>query len=194
MEKIKKILEGIYGWGFWILILGAIFYFGILPELNLDADFDLFSGIKEEAYMDGFYAGRKEGIEAGKESGYESGYDEGYEKGIVVGEQQKMTELAKEGKTYDAGYRKGYSAGKTVGYTEGYNAIIVQKSKSSGASNSAVLEQPEYNYVINKNTKKFHYTWCSSVNDIKSSNRWNYSGMRDDVVAMGYSPCKKCNP
>lgn len=192
MEKIKKILEGIYGWGFWILILGAVFYFAILPEINLDSGFDLFSGIKEEAYMEGFNAGRKEGIEAGKESGFDLGYDEGYDKGVLDGEQQKMTELAKEGKTYDAGYRKGYSAGKTVGYTEGYTAG--QKTKTAVYTNSAVPEQPEYNYVINKNTKKFHYTWCSSVNDIKSSNRWNYSGMRDDIIDMGYSPCKKCNP
>lgn len=50
------------------------------------------------------------------------------------------------------------------------------------------------NYVANKNTKKFHYTWCSSVSQIKASNRWDFTGDRSDLIAMGYVPCKKCNP
>lgn len=49
-------------------------------------------------------------------------------------------------------------------------------------------------YVLNKNTMKFHKPSCSSVKDIKYSNRWDYTGARDDIIAMGYVPCKKCNP
>ena len=49
-------------------------------------------------------------------------------------------------------------------------------------------------YVLNKNTKKFHYPWCSSVKQIKSSNRLDYTGSREKVISMGYQPCKKCNP
>lgn len=186
MENFKKV----FGWVFWGIIIGCIVIFGILPE------FDLFSGIKEEAYMEGFYAGRKEGIEAGKESGFESGYEEGYKQGVIIGEEKKSEELLKAKRDYDTAYKDGFSAGKNLGYSEGYDKGYSdgKKTKTSGYSNNAVSNQPEYNYVINKNTKKFHYTWCSSVNDIKSSNRWNYSGMRDDIIDMGYSPCKKCNP
>ena len=49
-------------------------------------------------------------------------------------------------------------------------------------------------YVLNKNTKKFHLLSCSSVNDIKASNRWDYTGSREEIIAMGYVPCKRCYP
>ena len=49
-------------------------------------------------------------------------------------------------------------------------------------------------YVINTNTKKFHYPSCNSVEDIKPENRWDYSGTREEIIEMGYVPCKKCKP
>ena len=49
-------------------------------------------------------------------------------------------------------------------------------------------------YVLNTNTKKFHTPDCRSVKQIKDKNRQDYSGSRDDVIAMGYKPCKICNP
>jgi hypothetical protein len=47
---------------------------------------------------------------------------------------------------------------------------------------------------VNKNTKKFHLPGCSSVNDIKASNRWDFSGTREEVISKGYIPCKRCYP
>ena len=49
-------------------------------------------------------------------------------------------------------------------------------------------------YVINTNTGKFHYPSCSSVDDMKGSNRKDYCGSRDDLTAQGYSPCGRCHP
>ena len=51
-----------------------------------------------------------------------------------------------------------------------------------------------YDYIINTNTGKFHYTWCKSVSKMAEKNKWYYNGTRDSVVAMGYVPCKNCNP
>lgn len=48
-------------------------------------------------------------------------------------------------------------------------------------------------YIANKNTKKFHYASCSSVDDMKESNKVPYSS-RDEAVRDGYVPCKRCNP
>jgi len=53
---------------------------------------------------------------------------------------------------------------------------------------------PTKDYVLNMNTMKFHKPTCSSVKDIKASNRWDFNGTRDEVIEMGYAPCKKCNP
>lgn len=49
-------------------------------------------------------------------------------------------------------------------------------------------------YILNTNTKKFHYPGCSSVKQMKDKNKREYNGTRDEVISMGYDPCKKCNP
>ena len=49
-------------------------------------------------------------------------------------------------------------------------------------------------YVVNKSTKKFHYPSCSSADDIKESNRCDYHGTREELIDMGYVPCKRCDP
>ncbi len=49
-------------------------------------------------------------------------------------------------------------------------------------------------YVVNKNTRKFHKPSCSSVKDILEKNRWDYTGTREELIAQGYVPCKRCNP
>lgn len=77
-------------------------------------------------------------------------------------------------------------------------SIPIQET-SEPAPESAPEPTPEpvrstTSYVLNTNTKKFHYPWCSSASDIKASNRRDYDGTRDEVISMGYVPCKRCNP
>ena len=59
---------------------------------------------------------------------------------------------------------------------------------------SAPQESPGITYVLNTNTKKFHYPTCSSVDDMKEKNKQIYTGSREEVINMGYVPCKRCNP
>lgn len=49
-------------------------------------------------------------------------------------------------------------------------------------------------YVLNANTKKFHYPDCSSVKRMKEKNKIFYTGTRDELIEMKYSPCGVCNP
>lgn len=49
-------------------------------------------------------------------------------------------------------------------------------------------------YILNKNTKKFHYPWCKSVNQMKEKNKIEFTGDRKTVIEKGYDPCKNCNP
>lgn len=58
---------------------------------------------------------------------------------------------------------------------------------------SVSQESRETTYVLNTNTKKFHYPTCSSVDDMKEKNKQIYTGSRDEVINMGYVPCKRCN-
>lgn len=52
----------------------------------------------------------------------------------------------------------------------------------------------ELDYVLNTNTKKFHYTSCKSVEEIKDKNREDYHGTRDKLIDRGFSPCGRCKP
>ena len=58
----------------------------------------------------------------------------------------------------------------------------------------APQESQGITYVLNTNTKKFHYPTCSSVDDMKEKNKQIYTGSREEVINMGYVPCKRCNP
>lgn len=49
-------------------------------------------------------------------------------------------------------------------------------------------------YVVNTNTGKFHYPYCSSVGDMNPANRSDRTCPRDDLLAEGYIPCKRCSP
>lgn len=56
-------------------------------------------------------------------------------------------------------------------------------------------EEPQgTDYILNTNTKKFHYPYCRSVKQMKDKNKQGYIGNRDDIISMGYEPCKNCNP
>lgn len=59
---------------------------------------------------------------------------------------------------------------------------------------SAPQESQGITYVLNTNTMKFHYPTCSSVDDMKEKNKQIYTGSREEVINMGYIPCKRCNP
>ena len=49
-------------------------------------------------------------------------------------------------------------------------------------------------YVLNKNTKVFHYPYCSSVNQMKDSNKKEIKATREEMINKGYKPCGRCNP
>ena len=55
-------------------------------------------------------------------------------------------------------------------------------------------EVSEVTYIANKNTKKFHIPTCSSVTDMKESNKLYCYGSRDELIDQGYEPCKRCKP
>ncbi len=65
---------------------------------------------------------------------------------------------------------------------------------NEGGTGGSPNEPSGTTYVLNTNTHKFHYQGCSSVKQMKDSNKEFYTGSRDEVIGMGYSPCGRCNP
>jgi len=49
-------------------------------------------------------------------------------------------------------------------------------------------------YILNTNSMKFHYTYCEGAAKISGKNRLDTTLTREEVVALGYTPCGICNP
>ena len=84
------------------------------------------------------------------------------------------------------GSQKAEKETKTVAETE------TQAEKQTQAP--AVPAKQTSTYILNTNSKKFHKPGCSAVSQMKESNKAEFTGTRDEVIAKGYDPCKKCNP
>ena len=99
------------------------------------------------------------------------------------------------------------SAAQAMGITAGTSFQIIPDGQSTATEMTRTAPQEELpfvmeeadpsntvTYVLNTNTKKFHYPYCSSVDEMKEKNKQYFEGSRDEAVAMGYVPCKRCNP
>ena len=61
-------------------------------------------------------------------------------------------------------------------------------------STNTSTKTKKHQYILNTNTKKFHYPDCKSVRQMKEKNKKPYTGTREEIIEMGYVPCKNCNP
>ncbi|MBR2189475.1 MAG: MBL fold metallo-hydrolase [Eubacterium sp.] len=64
---------------------------------------------------------------------------------------------------------------------------IVEKTAENAAENAKT-------YILNTHTGKFHYPDCRSVKKMKEANKREFTGSRDEIIAMGYDPCGNCHP
>ena len=70
----------------------------------------------------------------------------------------------------------------------------IQAEKQPQAPAAQAPAKQTSTYILNTNSKKFHKPGCSAVSQMKESNKAEFTGTRDEVIAKGYDPCKKCNP
>jgi len=67
-------------------------------------------------------------------------------------------------------------------------------STSKKETEESTVNSDKTDYVLNTNTKKFHYPSCSSVKRMSEKNKAYHSGTREEILSMGYDPCGNCNP
>ncbi|MCI1966876.1 MAG: DNA/RNA non-specific endonuclease [Oscillospiraceae bacterium] len=92
--------------------------------------------------------------------------------------------------------------GITIDYATGDSALSGSGPSSAAksavsqavAADSSTESSVEQTYILNTSTHKFHLPSCSSVDDIKHSNKKTFTGTRDDLLAQGYEPCGQCKP
>ena len=73
--------------------------------------------------------------------------------------------------------------------SEGSPAPVIPETSTAEPADDA-----EITYMLNTNTRRFHYPWCPSVEATKPANRQAFYGTREEAIAMGYSPCGSCHP
>ncbi len=82
--------------------------------------------------------------------------------------------------------------GITIDYLTGDNALA--QVNDATEINAAETGDTSSQYVLNTNTKRFHYPTCKSVEDIKEKNKDYFQGSREALIAQGYRSCGNCNP
>ena len=77
---------------------------------------------------------------------------------------------------------------KTTTEKRAEKTTSVETSSNSGSSSQ------EAKYILNTNSKKIHRPTCSSAKKMKESNKQEYTGSKNDLLAQGYTTCGICNP
>lgn len=95
--------------------------------------------------------------------------------------------------------------GKQISFDTSEKLTLLDAGAKSNGSVSAQepIQQPQQpsqpiteitvTYIGNRNSKVFHRATCTSVSQMKDTNKviWN---SRDEAVSQGYSPCRNCQP
>ena len=85
-------------------------------------------------------------------------------------------------------YSDGSSKAEDGSAPYGSSAAVSQKSETSSNTGNAT------SYIGNKNSKKFHYPYCHSVDQMSEKNKVYMTCTRSQAISNGYSPCGNCNP
>lgn len=84
--------------------------------------------------------------------------------------------------------------GIEIDYTTGESRVMEGVLIAEVESNDTQITQESdlSEYVINKNTKKFHVPDCQSVDDMAEHNKYIVNDTVQNLISEGYSPCKRC--
>ena len=74
-----------------------------------------------------------------------------------------------------------------------YTPPVTTTTTTSQQEQNTPVEDSGTTYVLNTNSKKIHYASCSSVDDMKKSNK-AFTNDYDQAIADGYKPCGRCKP
>lgn len=104
---------------------------------------------------------------------------------------QGEIEIISDGKTIDISTEREASVEEIM--LSGEAAAKMQEQTRNQESTNVVAPSGT-DYILNTNTKKFHYSTCKSVKQMKAKNTAYYTGTRDEVIAKGYDSCGNCHP
>ena len=83
--------------------------------------------------------------------------------------------------------------GIVIDYATG-ESIRADELPDADADTDTDADANAVTYILNTNTRKFHYPDCSSAVNMKANVRREYVGTREELIAQGYEPCGRCKP
>ena len=87
-----------------------------------------------------------------------------------------------------------------IDYATGDSHAKREKSSAEKTDKDQITDtshpQPQQGamYILNMNTKRFHYPDCRAVADMKESNKIYSDKSRNEIISMGYQSCGICHP
>ena len=87
--------------------------------------------------------------------------------------------------------------GIIIDYSNGDNYLATATTTfidGSQLNTNTTTITKQYDYIANKKTKVFHLPSCTAVSSMNENNKIYHKGDREQLVADGYTPCKRCNP
>ena len=95
-----------------------------------------------------------------------------------------------------AGYLIAHNDDADDDYVE--TAIVTSAPVSSSSNYNYNYDDEELtienaDYIGNANSKKFHHSWCDSVDDMNEYNKVPFE-TASEALENGYKSCKRCNP
>lgn len=72
-----------------------------------------------------------------------------------------------------------------------YGSSATNNKNNSNVESS--VPSPNSSYIGNKNTKKFHHSYCGSVKQMKDKNKVSLNS-REQAISQGYESCGNCTP
>lgn len=79
-----------------------------------------------------------------------------------------------------------------IDYATGESRLAETTQRSRSGETTA--QDIERAYVLNTNTKRFHYPDCRSTTEMKAKNRKDATATRESLIEQGYRPCAQCKP
>lgn len=73
--------------------------------------------------------------------------------------------------------------------------VSEETSFAESETESVISSTTEKNeYILNKNTRIFHYPSCFCIDRMSEKNKKVFEGSREDVLRLGYNSCGHCCP
>lgn len=69
-----------------------------------------------------------------------------------------------------------------------------EQTTEAGGDDRQKAGESATTYILNINTMKIHRVGCSSVSQMSEKNKQTTHKSVEELKAMGYEPCKRCNP